>query len=700
MKKIYLLITCLFFYSLLSVNLKAQCLTANNGQWPTATFTPSCNGTAETIVNDGYAGEYSKVNVTNGISYTFTSSTVTDFITIGNEAGTVSYAFGTGSVTWTSTLTGVIRFYTHTNNACGDAAVNRIRAIQCTNPTCSGTPTPGTATAAPAILCSAGTSTLTLGGQSNGVSLQWQSSPAGAGTWTNVSTGSGATTTTYTTGTISSNTDFRCRVTCTNGGAIANSTTATVSLGSVPSNDGFCNATTLVLDAAAICGNTTCATSTGDPAFSSSTPNNTVWYKYTPAVTGIVNIVMSRPAGVTSGLLAGWLGVYTATGVCPTLTFTEVTPGLAAYDLPNNPSVTLVTNSLTAGTTYYFMVDGVSAAFGAFCIRLITAPPPPPPPANNECAGAISISAYTGSANGTTVGGTASAGIPGTCAGNADDDVWYSFVARQNGTAAITVVGATGFDAVVGCYSGSCGSLTLVGTCEDATGPGATEVLTLTGLIALQTYYVRVYDYSANVFGTFTITASGAALPVSLTSFTGERQGTINNLNWSTSTEVNNSGFELMRSADGTNFSSLDFIASKASNGNSNATLNYAFADKKPFTGNAYYRLKQIDKDGKTTLSQIVLIKGLKLNKLELTSVYPNPTINTLNVVVSSPKADKVTFVVSDVTGKVILNQVMQIVVGDNNLPISVSHIAKGTYTIKAICADGCETSISKFVKQ
>ena len=169
---------------------------------------------------------------------------------------------------------------------------------------------------------------------------------------------------------------------------------------------------------------------------------------------------------------------------------------------------------------------------------------------------------------------------------------------------------------------------------------------------------------------------------------------------WSTSTEVNNSGFELLRSADGTNFSTLGFVASKASNGNSNATLNYEFADKKPFTGNAYYRLKQIDKDGKTTLSQIVLIKGIKLNKLELTSVYPNPTINTLNVVVSSPKAGKVTFVVSDITGKVIMNQVMQVVVGDNNLPINVSHIAKGTYTIKAICADGCETAISKFVKQ
>ena len=204
-------------------------------------------------------------------------------------------------------------------------------------------------------------------------------------------------------------------------------------------------------------------------------------------------------------------------------------------------------------------------------------------------------------------------------------------------------------------------------------------------------FYLTIDDIAVVIKGT---------LPVTFTSFKGERQGTINNLSWSTSTEVNNSGFELLRSADGTNFSTLGFVASKASNGNSNGTLNYAFADKKPFTGNAYYRLKQIDKDGKTTLSQIVLIKGIKLNKLELTSVYPNPTISTLNVVVSSPKADKVTFVVSDITGKVIMNQVMQVVVGDNNLPINVSHIAKGTYTIKAICADGCETAISKFVKQ
>jgi len=137
-----------------------------------------------------------------------------------------------------------------------------------------------------------------------------------------------------------------------------------------------CNAITLNLGAAADCGNTTCATSTGDPAFFNSTPNNTVWYKYTAVTNGPIQITMSRPVGVTTGLLYGWLGVYTATGTCPSLTLTEVSSNLS-YDLNASPSVVFATPSLTAGTTYYFMVDGVSGAMGAYCIKA-DAPPAPP----------------------------------------------------------------------------------------------------------------------------------------------------------------------------------------------------------------------------------------------------------------------------------------------------------------------------------
>lgn len=188
-------------------------------------------------------------------------------------------------------------------------------------------------------------------------------------------------------------------------------------------------------------------------------------------------------------------------------------------------------------------------------------------------------------------------------------------------------------------------------------------------------------------------------LPVSLFSFIGTKQGTINNLTWTTANEQNNSGFELQRGADGINFSSLAFVSSKAVNGNSTSTINYEFKDVKPFAGNNYYRLKQLDKDGKATISQIILLKG-KATELNITGVYPNPASNTLNLVVATPTNDIVTIVVSDMTGKVLSQKQMQLATGDNNVRFDVSKLAAGTYMIKAICETGCDSGAKKFVKQ
>src|SRR5690606_33295761 len=70
------------------------CNGATYGLYPSATFTPACTGTAETIVSDAYAGEFSNVNVMDGKQYTFSSSVATDHITITNASGTAVLASG------------------------------------------------------------------------------------------------------------------------------------------------------------------------------------------------------------------------------------------------------------------------------------------------------------------------------------------------------------------------------------------------------------------------------------------------------------------------------------------------------------------------------------------------------------------------------------------------------------------------------
>ena len=107
------------------------CLTTPYGQYPATTFTPSCTGAAELITGIGYTGEYSLVNVTSGTTYTFLVGTPTLFITIADSAGTIALAAGTGTVTYTPTFTGSVRFITHLDTECHLNTTNIKRAVKC-----------------------------------------------------------------------------------------------------------------------------------------------------------------------------------------------------------------------------------------------------------------------------------------------------------------------------------------------------------------------------------------------------------------------------------------------------------------------------------------------------------------------------------------------------------------------------------------
>ena len=192
----------------------------------------------------------------------------------------------------------------------------------------------------------------------------------------------------------------------------------------------------------------------------------------------------------------------------------------------------------------------------------------------------------------------------------------------------------------------------------------------------------------------------GISLPISFGQFHGTRQADGIALTWNTNTEINNTGFELQRSADGTNFSKIAFVATKATNGNSSIGLVYNFTDKTPLAASNYYRLKQLDRDGRAAFSNIVLLKGGKASQLSLTTLYPNPAVDQLHVLVASPKNDHITLLVTDQNGRTVLTQYESIVNGENNIQLQVSTLAKGNYLIKAVCAAGCETASGRFIKQ
>lgn len=190
-------------------------------------------------------------------------------------------------------------------------------------------------------------------------------------------------------------------------------------------------------------------------------------------------------------------------------------------------------------------------------------------------------------------------------------------------------------------------------------------------------------------------------LPVAILNFSGYKDGSNNQLRWTTATEQNNRGFELQRSADGVNFTAFGFVNSKAAGGNSTAEENYTFTDNN-INGKRqqYYRLRQTNFDGNSKLSNIVLIKGEKPTTITIDGFFPNPPNSSVNVLIAAPGNDKLTLLVTDIAGRKMIEQSVSVEAGSNTIPVDITRLTKGTYMVKLVCANGCDAATGKFVKQ
>jgi hypothetical protein len=113
-----------------------------------------------------------------------------------------------------------------------------------------------------------------------------------------------------------------------------------------------------------------------------------------------------------------------------------------------------------------------------------------------------------------------------------------------------------------------------------------------------------------------------ATLPIKLAGFNAELTHTAKvKLSWETTSEINFSHFEVQRSADALGFETIGRVESKKSE---NSNTNYEFIDSNPLSKTGYYRLKEVDIDGSSSLSKIVsIIPDIENQEL---IVFPNPT--------------------------------------------------------------------------
>jgi len=321
----------------------------------------------------------------------------------------------------------------------------------------------------------------TIGCGSTAFDVEYGPSPSGPYTTLNL----GLVNSTNLTGLLSSTAyHFRVRTNC--GGPLSPFTPFTPfsTLAPPPVNDG-CPGSTII--PALICnfttGTTVNATSSGVATPScGGNPDDDVWYTFVAPST---NVTITAQA--TSGIDIV-LACYQDNSCLTPAQVNCVDNTLAAG------TETLNLTTLTIGNTYRIRVfDKNTASYGTFniCVTFI-----PPPPANDNCLGAITLTPGVSCVNTSGTVENATLSSPATaCGGNANDDVWYKFVATST-SVDITGVGSLGMDMVIELLSGTCGTLNNL-ACANLSGSGGTEVISQGGLINGATYFVRVYDYGS-----------------------------------------------------------------------------------------------------------------------------------------------------------------------------------------------------------
>ena len=221
---------------------------------------------------------------------------------------------------------------------------------------------------------------------------------------------------------------------------------------------------------------------------------------------------------------------------------------------------------------------------------------------------------------------------------------------------------------------------------------GTTAVIT--GLTPGVQYYFYGFEYNndgtlgAENYKTPNLPISvQQPLPVELVSFTAQLRGSQVNLNWVTASEKNNRGFEVQRSQDARDFSTVLF---KEGNGTTSARSTYATIDARPLPGLNYYRLKQIDNDGQFAYSPVVIVKNAGLTEAIL---FPNPTSGKLTVALpQATTAEALRVRIMDLTGRVML---------ETKLPVTgeldLGGLPNGTYMVTV--GAGQQQVIRKVVK-
>ncbi len=579
MRKLKLLILLFALFGLYNLT-NAQCTSAQYGQYPSSTYSPTCGAGFGNITTCGYRGEYSVVTVVNGNSYTFRSSISSDYITIANSSN-VALTFGTGDQTWVATYDGTVRFYTHTSSACGSAGGCMTRSVECVagGPAC--------------VLNDVVVNMVDSYGDGwNGAAFTLaddQGTSVGTGTLSSGASGTadfcladGCYTISVTGGSYPSEVSWTVNVNGTqvaSGGANVvdvsvevNTACGTPPPPTPPANDDVCSAEAVTCNSVTS-GTTVNATTDGLPTCGTAQGQPGVWYR----------IAGNGDDYIASLCNTSWdskISVFS--GTCTNLTC------VGGMD-DNGPACASSAASYSwtsvIGETYYILVHGYSST-NAFDLEVTCTPPIiNPGPCTNT-------SFYTSTTMPTQTIPTKTI----SCQYAGEYTTW------------------TGGEVGVTYTVGSSNANDWI-TIRRDTYDGPVEVVGITPVYLTPTSTNQTYHFHINTNDLCGIESAcrnaqmtrQSALPVTMIYMDGRNIPELGNMiEWSTATEQNSSYFEVQISVDGSEYRSIGQVPAA---GNSNTKQDYKWVDNGPLA-NAfnYYRLLQYDIDGANEMYGPVMI--------------------------------------------------------------------------------------------
>ncbi|MBY5957887.1 T9SS type A sorting domain-containing protein [Membranicola marinus] len=179
-------------------------------------------------------------------------------------------------------------------------------------------------------------------------------------------------------------------------------------------------------------------------------------------------------------------------------------------------------------------------------------------------------------------------------------------------------------------------------------------------------------DKIENNNSTTSVAVSGI-LPIELLSFSASAHQDMVDLDWETATELNNSHFEVQRSADGRNYTTIGEVKGA---GTSSQVIGYAFTDEQPGSGKNYYRLKQVDYNGSFDYS---LVRLVTLGADSRLNVFPNPVAPGSEITIQGQKISTVQLY--NMLGQIVVDKVYG--QPQSSITISSGNLAQGIYSVQ-----------------